>query len=109
MSRSYSQSLVRVHQRPLKSVKAVTSGKERAEVRQALRAGSDPRPRRHDLWRGYDIELEIVRGAAACWRWVRHPEQVSPKFERRQVRWCCGGVEVSSEEWLMPARWRFGK
>jgi hypothetical protein len=110
MSRSYSRSLVHVHQRPLKShIKAATVAKERAEVRQALRAGRDPRPRRQDLWRRYDVELEVERGVEACWRWVRRPEQVSAGFERRVTRWYMGGREVLSEEWLMPTRWKFGK
>jgi len=110
MSRSYSRRMVQVFQSPSKkNIKNEAHSKERAEVRQALRRGVDPRPAYLFPTKGWALDLYITRGREACWWWVSHPEHVGRQFERRTRVHCSMGRSYTSEEWLMPWRWFYSK
>jgi len=68
------------------------------EVRMALAAEREPRTRK-ELTRGlwWRCQGEDAQNPATLWWWVRYPEQVSPKRERRQV-WV-RGTKYSNPYW----------
>jgi len=112
MSRSYPKSGTKCVPGRKKLLKALSHAKERAEVRNALHHGRDPRSRK-DLCSALDWLLEdtmtslLWQGDEPLWRWVRHPEQIGNKFPRR-FEWNVWGHRWD-EDYKLPYKWIFGK